>query len=91
MNETTGHVHGKLYREGEDIIEFHPQYFNNHKTVTSTVELEHSKTNHNDSVRPANCSLRHPSEGLNMSLPIKGTESIGLGGCPGRSYSSLGA
>ena len=44
-NETTSPLHGRFSREGEHIIEFHPQYFDNPETVTSTVESEHDKTN----------------------------------------------
>ena len=45
VNETTRDLHGRLSRDGEHIIEFHPQYFNNPETVTSTLESEHDKTN----------------------------------------------
>ena len=44
-NKTTGPLHGRLGRDGEHIIEFHPPYLNNPETVTSTVESEHNKTN----------------------------------------------
>ena len=37
-NEATSLLHGRLSRDGEYIIEFHPQYLNNLETVTSTVE-----------------------------------------------------
>ena len=44
-NETTSPVHGRPCRVGEHSIMFYPQCFNSPKTVTSTVESEHDKTN----------------------------------------------
>ena len=37
-NETTSLLHGRLSRDEEHIIEFHPQYLNNPETGASTVE-----------------------------------------------------
>ena len=43
--ETTSPLHGRFCRDGEHIIELHPEYLNNPEAVTSTVESEHDKTN----------------------------------------------
>ena len=50
-NAATRPLHGRPCRDGEHIIEFHPQYLNKPETVTSTVESEHNKT------KPTHCSV----------------------------------
>ena len=90
-NETTSTVylvHAKVYgkpcKEEEHSIDFYPQCFNNTKTVTSTGESEHDKTNTMSCVASALyyqsghpqslTSLRRPSEeSLDLWLPIKRT------------------